>query len=345
MRNTVKYRGKREDKRGRMEEGRGKWLKFSKLSLSSTVYSLLPTACFLVLTTSYFLLPISCLYGAGAGSTIGVTMLETVGSRNSALGGAFTSISGDPYSAYSNPAGLADISKRQVSTFFVKGGFDDYKAALIYSQWLLTDLKSGLALGIFNVNGGKMDINYVDGTSNSVVSQSDFLAVLGWGGYTAKNFLVGYTIKYLSTELVEKYKTGGFAFDTGFIAKMGKRFSWGAALQNYGMKIKYNEVKEPLPFLVKSGISLNLPFGISHYFLITADGVYLINEEDLLYMGGIEYSISKKLFLRGGYRRYDKLDFITAGVGLNLSGSLSLDWTTELSDLATKNNVSLGMKF
>jgi len=222
------------------------------------------------------------LFASGAGTTVGVTMLETVGSRNSALGGAFTSISGDVYSIYSNPAGLADVSKRQLSSYFVKGQTDDYSAALIYSQWLLTNLKSGFAFGVYNLNGGKMDINYVDGTSETVISQSDFLAALSWGGYTAKNFMVGYTLKYLSTELVEEYKASAFALDAGFIAKIGKYFSWGAAMQNYGTKIKYNEIKESLPFLVKSGVSVNLPFGGSHYLLLAADGIYLDKEKDIL---------------------------------------------------------------
>jgi len=298
-----------------------------------------------ILLTSHFSLPTSCLYAAGAGATSGVTMLETVGSRNSALGGAFTSISGDIYSIYSNPAGLADISKRQLSSFFVKSPGNDSRIALVYGQWLLTDLKSGLALGVYNLNGGRMDINYVDGTSETVVSQSDYLAALSWGGYTAKNFMLGYTIKYLSTELVEEYNASAFAFDTGFIAKIGKNFSWGAAMQNYGTKIKYNEIKESLPFLVKSGISLNLPFGGSQSLLIAADGTYLIKEKDAFFKGGVEYSVAKTVFLRGGYKKFDDLIYITAGVGLNIADTLVLDWTTEMSDLATLNNASLTLKF
>jgi len=295
----------------------------------------------LAFTIAYCLLPTACLYGSGAGTTAGVTMLSTVGSRNSAMGGAFTSISGDCYSLYSNPAGLAEISKRQLTSFFVKGQSDDYKASVIYAQRLLSDLKSGYGFGVYNLNGGKMDINYVDGTSESVVSQSDFLAVLGWGGYTARNFMLGYSLKYLSTELVGKYKASAFALDAGFIAKLSSNLSWGAAVQNYGTKLKYNEVKESLPFLAKSGISLNMPFGM----LVTADGVYLVEEQDTLFSGGVEYSIMRTVFLRGGYKKSGEVDSITGGVGLRFADTVAFDWATEMSDLSTDNNVSLTLKF
>ena len=305
----------------------------------------MPTACLIIFTTAYCLLPTACLYASGAGSSAGVIMLETVGSRNFALGGAFTSVSGDAYSLFSNPAGLADVSKKQLSSYFVKGQNDDYRAALVYDQWLLTDMKSGLGFGVYNLNGGKMDINFVDGTSESVVSQSDYLAALGWGGYAAKNFMLGYAVKYLSTELVEQYKASALAFDAGFITKLGKVFSWGAAMQNYGTKINYNGTKEPLPFLFRSGVSADLRLGGHQSLLIAADGIYLVNERDTIFSGGLEYSIAKAVFLRGGYKVSGDVNSVTGGVGLKVADSVGLDWTAEMSDIATSNNVSLTIKF
>ena len=324
-------------KKSKWEVVSGKWLKFGEPSLL-VANCLLLTAYCLLLTTN-------CLYASGTGTTAGVIMLDTVGSRNFALGGAFTSVSGDAYSMFANPAGLADISKKQLSSYFVQGQNDDYRAALVYDQWLLTDMKSGLGLGIYNLNGGKMDINFADGTSQNVISQSDYLVTLSWGGYTARNFMLGYTVKYLSTELVEKYKATALAFDTGFIAKLGDVFSWGAAMQNYGTKISYNGAKEPLPFLLRSGLSANLHSGRYQSFLIAADGIYLINERETILSGGLEYSIAKSLFLRGGYKVNGDVSSITGGVGINIADSVGLDWTAEMNDLATTNNVSLTIKF
>ena len=138
--------------------------------------TLLPSAiCHLLSVFSIcYLLSAICLYASGTGTTAGTTLLSAVGVRQMALGNSGSSLGGDIYSAFYNPALLSDIPQKQLSTFFTTGLSNDYKASVVYGLPIQSSQKGGMAFGILHLNGGEMEINYVDGTSRDIVAQSDF---------------------------------------------------------------------------------------------------------------------------------------------------------------------------
>ncbi|MFA5779127.1 MAG: PorV/PorQ family protein [Elusimicrobiota bacterium] len=287
-----------------------------------------------------------CLFGKGAGTTAGTTLLSAVGVRQMALGNCGSSLGGDIYSMFYNPALLADVSKKQLSTFFTTGLSNDYKASVVYGLPIPSSKKGGMAFGIFHLNGGEMEINYVNGTSKNVVSASDYLLMLGWGGYWSKNASVGYNLKYLSTKLVEDYTASAIAFDMGLqIKSYNDRFKFGVSGQNYGTSLKYRSKAESLPVLVRSGFSYIFSIAARHSLLAAIDGLYIIKEKNIYSSAGLEYSIYSKYLLRAGIKIMpDRYNF-TLGAGFKFYERYSLDWATELSELNNPHNVSFSIKF
>ncbi|HAX61212.1 MAG TPA: hypothetical protein DCX95_01435 [Elusimicrobia bacterium] len=300
----------------------------------------------LLLTSDFGLRTSDCLYASGTGTTAGITMLSAVGVRQMGMGNSGSAVDGDIYSMFYNPALLADLEKKQLSTFFTTGLADDYKASVVYGLPIPSSKKGGMAFGVFHLNGGEMEINYVDGTSKNVTAQSDFLAMLGWGGYWSKNASVGYNLKYLSTKLVEDYPASAIAFDMGLqIKSKNDRFRFGISGQNYGTSLKYRSQSESLPFLIRSGFSYQLPFSKHYSLLAIIDGFYIIKEENLFSSAGLEYSISEKYFLRGGVKIMPDRNEFTLGAGFKFYDRYSLDWATELSVLNNPHNVAFSVRF
>ncbi|MBI5574223.1 MAG: PorV/PorQ family protein [Elusimicrobia bacterium] len=263
-----------------------------------------------------------------------------------AMGNCGSSLGGDIYSMFYNPALIADLEKKQLSTFFETGLSNDYKASVVYGLPIQSSKKVGMAFGISHLNGGEMEINYVDGTSRDVTSQSDFLSILGWGGYWSKNVSIGYNLKYLSTKLIEDYSSSAIAFDMGIQLKSkNEKLKIGLSGQNYGTSLKYRSETESLPFLVRSGISYHFPLPTSHFLLLTIDGFYIMKEKNVYSSAGLEYSISEKYFLRGGIKIMPERYEFTLGAGFRFSQKYSLDWATELSELNNPHNVSFSVKF
>ncbi|MDO8733712.1 MAG: PorV/PorQ family protein, partial [Elusimicrobiota bacterium] len=284
--------------------------------------------------------------GKGTGTTAGTTLLSAAGVRQRALGNCGAAVGGDIYSMFYNPALLADVSKKQLSTFFTTGLSDDYKASVVYGLPIPSRQKGGMAFGVFHLNGGEMEINYADGTSRNVVSESDYLLMLGWGGYWSKNASVGYNLKYLSTKLVEDYTASAIAFDAGIQLKSkNEKLKIGLSGQNYGTSLKYRSKAEPLPVLVRSGFSYIFSIAARHSLLAAIDGLYIIKEKDFYSSAGLEHSILDKYFLRGGIKIMpDRYDF-TIGAGFKFYERYSLDWATELSELNNPHNVAFSVRF
>jgi len=300
---------------------------------------------------------------SGAGTTVGITLLSAVGVRQMAMGNSGSALVGDVYAMFYNPALLSDIPQKQLSTFFMTGLSNDYKASVVYGLPVQSSQKGGMAVGVFHLNGGEMEINYVNGTSRNVISQSDFMAMLGWGGYWSKKISVGYNLKYLSTKLVEDYPASAIAFDMGIQLNIirsvipspvksginsARNLVFGIAAQNYGTSLKYRSEKESLPFLVRSGISYHFPF--SHpkgwaTLLATIDGFYIMKEKNIYYSAGLEHSISEKYFLRGGIKIMPDRNDFTIGAGMRFHDRYSIDWATELSELNNPHNVAFSIKF
>ncbi|HAM37890.1 MAG TPA: hypothetical protein DCP53_00595 [Elusimicrobia bacterium] len=289
----------------------------------------------------------NCLYAKGAGATAGIIMLNTPGVRQVSLGGSGVALGGDIYSIYQNPAGISDIAGKQISSVLENGLSNDYKASFVYGQGVYPLQRYGISIAVTYLNGGPMEINYIDGTSKNIISESDFLAILGWSMNTASNLSLGYNFKYLNSQLAEDYNSSAVAFDAGIIAKSitDEKIKLGLAAQNFGTSLKYRSKKEVLPTLIRGGLSYDIPFSNKSTLITIIDGFYLMDEGNFYSSLGIEYTFSEKYSFRTGYKISPDRGNATLGFGLKLYEKYFLDVAAEPNTINNLYKVSFTMKF
>src|SRR5262245_13379237 len=102
-----------------------------------------------------FLIIHSPVFGEGAGSSAGISLLQPPGARSAALGEAFTSVNDDVTAMSFNPASLATLKNRSASYLYQRGIADDYFSQLMIG---MPREKDAWGLSIAYFNGGKMDL-------------------------------------------------------------------------------------------------------------------------------------------------------------------------------------------
>ena len=67
------------------------------------------------------LISISCFAEESRGTVSGLTLRQGVGARSLGMGEAYVAVSDDINALFSNPAGLAIIQKKELTTMYFKG--------------------------------------------------------------------------------------------------------------------------------------------------------------------------------------------------------------------------------
>ena len=162
-----------------------------------------------------------------------------VGSRASALGGAFVAMADDASSTFWNPGGLVYVEKNE-AMFQSTNWIADTK--LYYMSIAIPFGNMGtVGASIYSFNSGDMEettVTQPDGTGR-IFSASDFLIGLSYARKFTQEFSVGFSVKYISENL-SREKASAFAFDIGSVFKTdilnGMRI--GMALTNLGSSMK-----------------------------------------------------------------------------------------------------------
>jgi tetratricopeptide (TPR) repeat protein len=239
-----------------------------------------------------------------------------IGSKNTAMAGAFTALADDTSAIFVNPAGLAHIKQMTING--------------IYNKWVLDSsfqyAGMALPLGAGTIAGGFI---YSDmGTFSKrndygelLLSEIKPYSIGGSAAYgTALNdFLsAGAGIKVLNQSIGD-FTATAFMIDFGLIAEYGI-FSAGVSLENMEMAPDFFASK-----LVRTGLAakvLNLP---GHDLVISADVKYTALSR-LNFSFGADYTLLKILSVRAGYKFegensiLEGLSGLDAGLALNIQG-------------------------
>ena len=250
---------------------------------------------------------------AEVGTTGGLTLTRMVGARASGLGEAFTSIPGDINSISFNPSGLATLPYATFSSNYFRGVADDNFGSLAYAH----PLSFGsvfVAGGLFDA--GTIDLNQTGGFVETRRAQQDMLGLAGFSMGRNNPFSVGFTGKFLRSELAEEATASVFAFDGGAQWRTPvPRLTLGAAIQNVGSDLTFEQEGDPLPETIRGGVSYLLDLKergflekFPYKFLFSLDGLKTKNDNSSVH-GGLEISrrmglgeMDGEAFLRGGYR-------------------------------------------
>jgi outer membrane protein OmpA-like peptidoglycan-associated protein len=308
----------------------------------------------LTFLTIIFLL-ITNTYASSDGSS-GPTFLKIgVGARNIGMGET-GSTNEDISGVYWNPAGLASLNKKELST--------------MYAAWFETINYGHLAyvhptkLGIFAgaVNYLTMSpMDKYDNTGkpvNETFTATDLLLTLSYGRiFSLRNLPIidnlpingGINLKYISSK-IENESANGLAIDLGSQVKlMNDKLKLGLVIQNLGTRMEFIKESNPLPLNIKTGASYIIPTIAHSLPLLLAVDLNLPNDNDARLNLGAETGLkfgNLSFPVRIGYNTRKDIGLgLTWGFGLKTS-LFHFDYAfVPYGELGDTHRVSLGMFF
>ena len=260
-------------------------------------------------------------------ATTSAAFLEIgAGARSLSMGGAYAAVSDDATALYWNPAGIVNIMRPTVQTY--------------YAPWLVdTEFYFGssvIPMGTFGTLGfsytaitmDEMMVRTVQNPEPNEYGERFDAGSLALGIAYAKSltdrFSFGFQTKFVQ-ETIWQMQAKGLAVDIGtlFITKSGIRI--GMSISNFGDKMgmggtntlvdhdidetiygnneaidaHLDAAKWPLPLLFRFGLSKELTVSPRSKILVAADAVHPNNNPEYI-NAGVEFNLWDLIFLRAG---------------------------------------------
>ncbi|MCR4295014.1 MAG: PorV/PorQ family protein [Elusimicrobia bacterium] len=283
---------------------------------------------------------------AQSGGTPGAFLGYGVGARSLAMGGAYYAISDDATAAYWNPAGLAQLQRKEVTTM----------QATLFQQTKLTyfsfayPTKSGSTFALSMTQLANPGFEQVDLvldpntnepatiTSGGSFSDSQSAMGLSWGKGVTETVSFGMNVKQVTRKLggsSDNFKT----LDIGAMKTMGSAYRLGFGLQNV-FAMRTGDTDDKLPVVIKLGNSLRL---FKERLTLAADINKVLNGEMDMRFGG-EYWVSRWFAFRFGLLGLPAIQETDFGFGLNFK-SFALDVAQGIHDLGSSTRFSITFRF
>jgi hypothetical protein len=280
-----------------------------------------------------FLAPASARAVSAAGAAV---LRLPLSADAAAMGGAYSGFAGGLSSLGVNPAGVAAATTPELETTFHQGLVQDAFGFLGYAHPLSCGVPFG---GLAYYDAGSVSLSFSNGTQSTVVAERDYIGMLGWSMTLGGGLSAGVMARAFRFELAQQATATGFAGDAGVQwATPLKGLRLGAAVQNAGAGVKFEDATDPLPLTGRAGAAYTLEWHPdksmlgSYYaaarFTTTADAVQ--TRGDSTYPAvGTEFAIdigSGSIALRAGYN-FDTQSAtgISYGAGVR-EGRFSLDF-------------------
>lgn len=276
---------------------------------------------------------------APVGTSVAQFLEIGVGTRATALGGAYTSMAEGTESVFWNPAGLVDGGKR-----------GDLFAS--YTQWPADINIGGVALSTDLGAFGTVTISSVylmtDEMEVTTTTQpngtgetfgiSNYSIGISSAHYLTEKISVGITAKLVTEDYYDDYGYSTWAVDIGTLYRTGYHgLNIGMSILNFAPEVQFSgeyldysdEQSAPVDSakaFEKYSLPMNFRFGLSmdilennlHKLTVSTD---MIHPNDNLeqYNMGVEYTFKKMFALRSGYQFTDDSVGLSFGFGLKLS--------------------------
>ncbi len=273
-----------------------------------------------VLIAILFLTGMGYAVDENAGASSAQFLKIIPGGRGPGLGNAVTSLSGTIESMFYNPAGIGYLQSLEIGINYSRWIQDmNYSSAFfgipIEKIGTLGLGFNGMFYGDFPIVNQDSSGGLIDTGNNT--SANDTAYYLCFSRTIGDIFSLGVNVKAV-VQFMEEEKAVSTGFDVGCIVKLlNKRLSIGAAVQNFGGKVKFVKESYDLPQMIKAGVGYNVLKLKMHTGLILVDllkpmdGDYRINT-------GLEYGFYEIVFIRAGYQVKNELTDYTVGCGIRL---------------------------
>lgn len=275
--------------------------------------------------------------------TSGLSFLKLgIGARPAGMGEAFTSISGDIFSLYWNPAGVARHTGAEFA-FMHNQWFQD--VSLEYAAFCFGYKKNvfGLSLTLSQV----ANLERREGPTENPISyfdEHDLSLGFSWSRKINDKLDLGISTKFLY-EKIDFSSATGLGFDLGGIYRIRSNIQLGGAILNLGSKMKFEQESFNLPTSYKIGAAyLGHEKHFNGDFILSMDLVKP-NDNDLKVNLGGEYTYKEKFTLRSGYQiGYDDKN-ISLGLGLKIKKyAIDYAFVPFSSDLGNSHRISVNLK-
>ena len=207
---------------------------------------------------------------AGVGTTGAAFLKIGVGARPIGMGSAYTALANGVSAIYWNPAGLANLEKREVSAMYSEWISDIRYSFLGYGNPIR---KGTVGASLVYLSMGDMEKRGEGREKEGSFGASDLAATLSYSRQVSKSTSLGINLKIIHQRIEEETATG-IALDLGNIYKTPiKNLSLGITIQNIGPKMVFIKEGYPLPltFTIGTGYNiasiLNLALDVKHQLI------------------------------------------------------------------------------
>ncbi len=263
--------------------------------------------------------------------------------RSIGLGGAHTSLSGDYFAPFTNPALIAENRKFGIGVSGLSYGASLNHSA--FSAMMPIGENKTFSLSAHNLSSGPMEVRteFQPGGTGQMFSANNFCLGLGYGQNLSDQFAFGGVLKVIRETLAE-YGSTSLAVDLGFLYRTDWRdLRFAAALQHFGTSYTLSGNAKPVTFtragaivlddyqaptLFKMSVSLKAWEQDAHSITAIAQLDHPNDNAENIRLGA-EYAFRNILFARAGYRINVEGQGISGGLGAKMPMGrhwLSLDY-------------------
>ncbi|MBI4667766.1 MAG: PorV/PorQ family protein [Elusimicrobia bacterium] len=294
---------------------------------------------------------LSALVASAVFASEGAAFLKIgIGARPIGLGNAFTAIANDVNAIAWNPAGLTQITQRELGVMHAEL-FADTKYDF---AGVVQPLNAGaLGFGLAYLSQGSLEVRDANRQSQGSFNASDMATTFSYARILFPKFYGGASLKIIRSQIAQ-YSATTFALDIGSLYNTPiERLKAGIALQNLGPGMKFIDTASALPLTMATGFGYQLPQGP----ILALDFKYRPYSRKTNVSLGMEYPVLGILSLRAGYlgalssavkQGTNKLgDFTGLGAGFGIRVlSSHLDYAfTPMGELGASHRMSLAVKF
>lgn len=303
-----------------------------------------------VLTALLAFSPLSVVHAVATGGQPGQWMSYGAGARSLAMGAAFVGVADDASAGYWNPAGLSQITRKEVtllkSTLFSDTTFD-------YYAFVKPSKKGGSAWGVSmaklaSAGFEKVSATYDAGAQQytSYVKEGSFAveeSAMSWsyGRKVVDRVAIGTSLNKLSRS-VDTSSDASMTADLGTMIDMKEgRRRLGMVIKNVYAKVS-GDTDDTLPLILRFGVSDQF---FKKRLLMAFDIDKSVHANFGWHMGG-EFQFSKRFKGRFGVQGEQGEGIRETDVGFGYTiKSLTLDYSIGLHALGSTTRMGLSWKF
>jgi tetratricopeptide (TPR) repeat protein len=290
------------------------------------------------------------VWAAAAGGQVNEFMSYGAGARSLGMGGAFTAVADDASAGYWNPAGLSQLTRKELTlmkaSLFADTTYDFYSFVKPSkkggSAWALSMTKLTSA-GFEKVNAKVDNANqiFTEVTTDGTFAVEESAMTWSYGRKVVDRVAIGTSLNKI-TRAVDTSSDGAMAADLGALidTKDGRR-RIGMTIRNVYAKIS-GDTEDTMPLVFRFGVSDQF---FKKRLLLSFDLDKNIHANMGFHMGG-EFGFSKNFKGRFGLQgeQGDGIRETDVGFGYTIK-SVTLDYSMGLHELDTTTRMGLTWRF